>query len=243
MGAVVAPASLAGPMDGPHWFVENTALSGSQPITFKNNGNTRLVTAEDEILCEKAEQTGVTGNEIIGGSPGAGKANIKFTLCTVIKPGLGCEVRSKTTGTPFGTIEINLHTELVYLTKAAGEAEKAPLGVLFKTAAASNKKFVELEFTSLCVFGSKLVEATGEEHGPGIAGVAGLVCEAAEKAEVEKVSHEINCIEKKQQKFFYWGSGVLKEGKAGLKLSGEVAEQIGKGTIEAGGKAYSARGE
>jgi hypothetical protein len=271
--SAIAASSASAAKTGPHWWVcekdptgkfENSecnksgtgweskelAAGETRKITFKNNGNTKLKTASDLIECEKAEQTG-TENEIIGGSPGTDKAKIKFTKCTVVKPNLGCEVRSvQTPEVPFGTIEVAVNTELVYTgTKKQAEEEKPPLGILFKTTAKGAKTFVELEFNGLCALAGtkKIVEATGEEHGPGTVGKGGVVCKSVEKIEEYKFAHELECVEKEQTKFFYWEGGTLKEGKAGLKLGTEEAEQVGKGTIEtenaAGEKvAYDARG-
>lgn len=205
-------------------------------ITF-TSGETRLITASDLIICKKDKGTG----EIIGGWPGTDKATITFEECEVTKP-FTCKV--KNAGGTFGTIVTTVNTELVYTTKKAGEEEKSPLGILFKTTSAKNKLFVELEFSGICAFGPKKVEATGEEHGPGIPGVAGVVCKIVEPAEANKVVHEIECAEKAQQKFFYWEGGVIKEGKAGLKLGSEVAEQVGSAKIELESKKeYAATGK
>src|ERR1039458_1834346 len=213
----------------------------TRKITF-TTGVTKLRTASDLIECEKDKGTG----EIIGGWPGTDKATITFEKCNVTKPALGCEVRS-VGQEKFGTIVVSVNTELVYTgTKTQAEHEEQPLGILFKSVGAGNKKFVELEFNGLCALEGtkKVVEATGEEHGPGIAGKAGVVCKIVEPAEANKVVHEIECVEKAQQKFFYWEGGVIKEGKAELKLSGEVAEQIGSAKIELESKKeYAATGK
>ena len=257
MGAVgVTTASAA--KNGPHWWVcekqtggkfennecskEGTSktweskelLSGeSRPIKF-TSGETKLKTASDLIVCKKDKGTG----EIIGGWPGTDKAKIMFEECEVTKP-FTCKVKSVGSA-PFGTIEVAVNTELVYTgTKEQAEKEEGPLGVLFKTTSSANKLFVELEFSGICAFGAKKVNATGEvtpaaEIPPRITGVAGVVCKIIEP-EPYKFVHEINCAEKEQTKFYFWThpGAVIKEGTAGLELGGEVAEQIGKAKIEA----------
>jgi hypothetical protein len=268
MGAVAASSASAA-KNGPHWWVcekqtggkfensecskegasktwESKELLGGETrkISF-TSGVTKLKTAADLIECKKDKGTG----EIIGGWPGTDKATITFEECKVVKPALGCEVRN--VGGTFGTIVVSVNTELVYTgTKAQAENEEKPLGILFKSVGAGNKKFVELEFNGLCALAGtkKVVEATGEEHGPGIAGKAGVVCKIVEPAEAYLFVHEIECVEGAQQKFFYWEGGVIKEGKAELKLSGEVAEQVGSAKIEAENAAkekiaYDARGK
>jgi hypothetical protein len=252
--AAVSSASAApGEKNGPHWWVCEKSSTGkfsnsecstsgtgwesfellagqSRKISF-TSGVTKLKTGSDLIECATDKGTG----EIIGGWPGTDKATITFEKCKVVKPALGCEV--KNAGGTFGTIVVSVNTELVYTgTEKQAKEEKPPLGVLFKTVAAGNKKFVELEFNGLCALAGtkKLVEATGEEHGPGIPGVAGVVCDIVEPAEAYRFVHEINCVEgSKQKEFFYWKSGVITAGVAGLKLGGEVAEQIGSAKIEA----------
>jgi len=252
--SAVGVSSASAAKNGPHWWVCEKATPGTfsnsecstsgtgwesfpllagetRPIKF-TSGVTKLKTGSDLIECKKDAGTG----EIIGGWPGTDKAKIKFTECKVEKPALGCEVRSvQTPEVPFGTIEVSVNTELVYTgTKKQAEEEKPPLGVLFKTTEKGNKHFVQLEFTGLCTLKGtrKFVEATGEEHGPGIVGVAGVVCKIVEP-EAYKFVHEIECPTPAIKTFFYWEGGVLKEGKAELKLEGEVAEQIGNAKIEA----------
>jgi hypothetical protein len=254
----VAASSASAAKNGPHWWGCEEVASGKfldsecsmagagkwekkellagekRAITF-TSGETKLVTKAATILCKKDKGTG----EIIGGWPGIDKAAIEFEECEV--EGLKCEAKTKG-GTKKGVISVNVNTELVYVgTKVQAEEEKPPLGILFKTVAAKNKIFVELEFGGICALDNGPVTATGEEHGPGIPGVAGVVCKAVEPIETYKFTHEINCVKGEQTKFFYWEGGVLKEGKAGLEFHGEVAEQVGKAVIKAG-VAFDARG-
>lgn len=267
--SAVAVSSASAAKNGPHWWVcekDATGLfsnsecstsgtgweskeltTGTRKITF-TSGETKLKTASDLIVCKKDKGTG----EIIGGWPGTDKATITFEECKVTKP-FSCEV--KNAGGTFGTIITTVNTELVYTgTKTQAEKEEPPLGILFKTTSSANKLFVELEFSGLCAFGAKKVEATGEvtpaaEIPPRITGVAGVVCKIIEP-ESYKFVHEINCVEKEQTKFFFWThpGEVIKEGTAGLELGTEVAEQIGNAKIEAENEAkekiaYDARGK
>jgi len=250
MGAVgVLSASAApGEKNGPHWWVckksEKGKFSNSEcskegtgweskellkgenrPIKF-TSGETKLITKAHTIVCKKDNGTG----EIIGGWPGTDKAKIKFEECE--EPALKCKVKNEGQKTE-GVIEVAVNTELVYFTEKAGNEEKPPLGILFKTIAKGNKTFVKLIFSGLCSLVNGPVTATGEEQGPGIEGVAGVVCKIVEPAEAYKFVHEIECKEKEQENFCFWKAGVLTKGKAGLEFNGEKAEQVGNAKIEA----------
>jgi hypothetical protein len=233
--SAVAVASASASMTGPHWSWNNTVRNSNTeklPITF-TGGVTKLKAGGLTIACKSASGSG----NLVGGSPGTDNAKIKFEKCEV--EGLGCEAKNK--GGAFPNIEVNVNSELVYFTKKAGEEEKPPLGILFKTTEAKKKAFVELEFSGLCALDNGPVNAIGEEEGPGVAGIAGVVCKVVEAAETEKLTHEVECIEKEQTKFWYWKSGVLTEGKAGLEFHSSAAEQIGKGTVTAK-ETFSAKG-
>jgi hypothetical protein len=240
MSAIVSSSALAA-KNGPHWKVKGVELKAkeSKVIKFKS-GVTKLETASDLIECKKDSGTGV----IIGGWPGTDKAKIKFEECAVTKP-FACEV--KNAGGTFGTIEVNVNTELVYLSEAAGLGEKPPLGILFKTTKAKENLFVELAFSGICAFGAKKVIATGTEVAtspPEREGLAGVACEITGSAEAEEVQHEINCPAVPNKEFFYWKSGVLTKGTAGLELGTEVAKQIGAATIALeSGEKYSSTGK
>ena len=238
--SAVAASSASAAKNGPHWWwgnKERTLKTEKLPITFKS-GVTKLKVAGLSVECKKDKGTG----ELIGGWPGTDKATIMFEECTVET--IGCKAKNK--GGVFGTIEVKVNTELVYFTKKAGEEEKPPLGVLFKTTESSNKTFVELEFEGICALDNGPVTATGEatpaaEIPERIAGVAGVVCKIVEPAEKEALTHELECIEKEQTKFWFWKAGALTEGKAGLEFKGKPAEQVGKATIEAK-ETFDARG-
>ena len=248
--SAVAASSASAAKTGPHWWVCEKLTGGifsnsecttsgtgweskellageNRPIKF-TSGVTKLKSGSDVIECKKDKGTG----ELRGGWPGTDKATITFEECKVTKP-ISCEV--KNAGGVFGTIAVSVNTELVYSgTKKQAEEEKPPLDVLFKTTKAKEKLFVKLELKGTLCPATLNVNATGEEHGPGIEGIAGVDCEIVEPAEAYKFTHEINCPEKPSGKFFYWEGGVLKEGKYGLELETVgVAEQIGKATIEA----------
>jgi len=269
--SAVAVSSASAAKNGPHWWVcekdatglfsnsecsksgtgwESKELLGGETrkISF-TSGETKLKTASDLIVCKKDKGTG----EIIGGWPGTDKATIIFEECKVTKP-TSCEVKSKGEKT-FGTITVSVNTELVYTgTKEQEEKEEPPLGILFKTTSSASKAFIELEFSGICAFGPKVVEATGEvtpaaEIPPRITGVAGVVCKIIEP-ESYKFVHEIECPEPAITKFSFWThpGAAIKEGTAGLKLGTEVAEQVGKAKIEAENAAkekiaYDARGK
>ncbi len=235
--------------EGPHWKVKGAVLAANAAIKFKNIGVTKLKTTglvKVEIECKKAEAKAGTANEIIGGSPGTGKSTIAFTECKATKPAC-TEVKSP--GEPNGTIVVAVNTELVYKTEAAGNAEKAPLVVIFRTIKEGVKEFVKIELKGGfgCVTGT--VEATGTNKTKterGAEGIAGVACEVAEKAEEEKVVHTINCPTPPITEYWWWKLATdakVTKGSVGLEAFGEKAEQIGEGEIElATSEMYSAIG-
>jgi hypothetical protein len=252
--SAVAVSSASAAKNGPHWWVcekhagglfteslcktsgagtfESKELLGGETRNLKfKSGITKLKTAAALIECKTDKGTG----NIKGGWPGTNEGTIEFEGCTAKSGTEECKVRSKG-GTIEGKIIVAVHSELVYTgTKAQAEEEKVPLGILFKTTSATNKIFVELEFIGTpgvkCAELNGPVLATGEEHGPGIAGVAGVVCNIVEKAEEYMLTHEIECPEVAKKTFFYWEGGVIKQGKAGLEFKSLVATQIGNATI------------
>jgi len=223
MSAVIASAAQA---EGPEYRVAGAAAPAATKITF-SGGETKLITKGSTIKCTKVSAVAAGPNEIFGGAPGTGTAKLKFESCTVKVGILTCEV--KNTGGTFPNIELQVNDELVYGSKAAAESRTEPLGILFETTSTTNSTFVELQFSGLCSIANNTVTAVGEVRPTGIAGVA---CEILPKATEEKKTHEINCKEKEQTAFWTRAGGVVKAGTAGLKFNGEVAEQVGKGTIE-----------
>lgn len=217
VGAVMASAAMA----GPEWRVEGTKLASGakKTITFKNSGNTSLVTASDEIVCTSAVQGSGT-SEILGGSVGTGKAKIEFKGCKVTKP-FSCEVTDKTTK-KFGIINVSVNVELGYETSA----KTIPV-LVFGTTSSTNKLFVELEFSGFCAFGAKKVEATGSTMA-NATGIAGVVCKLP-SAGAEELEHSLKCEAGAQKDFFNAAGTKL---SAGLLLGGEVAEQVGTGIVK-----------
>lgn len=233
-----AHASVSAYHTGPHWWYKTKELTSTSETLATRfvGGITKWKSAIGTIECTKASGKG----QIEGGSPGTGNATIKFEGCKVLS--LGCEVRNK--GGTMGTIEIKSGVELVYLTKAAIEGEVAPLGLLFKTLGAGEKKFVELEFSSLCSLENGPIEATGEERTAGTPGVAGVMCKLVEKIEAQEALHSIECIEGQQKTFWGWINKSIAEGKAGLAFKGTTSEELmGKGEVELESKEpYAASG-
>lgn len=237
MSAVAATSALA--EAGPHWRVAGAPLGATtetRAIKFTNNGNTTLKSGENEIICKKAKEKAGAANQIIGGKVGTDKATILFEECKLEKP-TNCEVRN-VGGPTWGTIEVPSNTELVYTgTEAQAKNHEGPVSVVFKTTVAGVKTFVKLQFQGglLCGFvGEKTVEATGQERGPWIAGIAGVVCELVGAFETEALSHEINCPETAIKKFYFWNQAtpkVIEEGNAELRLSGTVSQQIGRAHV------------
>lgn len=217
LGAVMASAAMA----GPEWQVKGVKLASGvkKTITFKNVGNTALKTANDEIVCTSAIQ-GTAPNEIIGGAVGTDKAKIEFKGCTVTKP-FSCEVTDKTTK-KFGIINVTVNTELGYETSV-----KTNPVLIFGTTSSTNKLFVELEFSGLCAFGAKKVEATGNTLA-NATGVAGVVCKLPNVG-TEEVEHSLDC-EMGKQKEWYNAAGT--KFSAGLLLGSELAEQVGNGKVK-----------
>lgn len=200
--------------------------SSTETKTIKLTGSeTRFATKAAPVTCKKLKGTG----EIIGGTPGTDKSTIKFEECEVAA--LKCKARNK--GGTFGTIEVKANTELVYLTKASAEKSESPFGDLLKTTEKGSKTLVGLEFEGTCSADNGSITATGEEHGPGIQGVAGVVCKVLEP-EKEAETHELSCLEKEQTTFFYFANSEStspSEGKAGLEFIKEKLELVGKSAI------------
>jgi len=232
ISAMVASAASA----LPKWNVNGAALTTKENITFTSVGVTKLVTPNHTIECEKAKQgTGTNQIENVGGT-GVAHATIQFEKCNVNEGLTKCKAKSK--GAAEETIVTNVNSELTF----RSNAKSTPLGVVFKTTKAATKAFVELEFSGICSILNGPVNATGEEHGSAIEGVAGVVCKLEGTPETEAATHEINCVKGEQTKFFYEEGGLLKEGKAGLEFNKEVSEQVGKGTIKVSGtNTYSAK--
>jgi hypothetical protein len=232
---VIAASAASAAKTGPHWWVNGAeqASTGQKHAMELVGGATMLTTKGLTFTCKKDKGTG----EIIGGSPGTAKATVEFEGCEAE----GCGGVSNEGDEVATTILVHVNAELVFLTKAAGEAEKPRLGILFKTIAAKENTFVRLTFG--CPAFNGPITATGIEHGPGIPGVAGIVCEMAESAEAEEVTHEVEWAKNEQAKFWYYEGGVLKEGKAGLEFNGGVFEQAGKAVVRlVSGESFSARG-
>jgi hypothetical protein len=250
--SAVAVSSASAAKNGPHWWVcekggttfknnlctesgtgpfgEKELVSGeTRTLKFKS-GITKLKTTAATIECKTDKGTG----NIKGGWPGTNEGTIEFEGCTAKSGTEECKVMSEGLKVE-GLIKVEVNSELVYTgTEAQAIAEKPPLGVLFKTKSSTNKTFVKLVFVggAKCTELNGPVTATGEVHGPGIAGVAGVVCNIVEKAEEYAFTHEIECPEVAKKTFFYWEGGVLKQGKAGLEFKSLPATQIGNATIE-----------
>jgi|GEM_PF-6400606 len=214
-------------------FVEELELEDfgggeTKPVKFAT-GEMKFTTKLASVVCKKGEGAGTA----IGGTPGTAKATLKFKECEVVT--LKCKVMNKG-GTP-GTIEFKINAEWVNLTKTGLEEGLLPYGLLVKTTAKGEKTLVSLEYSEACASKNGPVTATGEEHGAGIEGVAAIVCKLGEPEESKEV-HEITCAEKEQTSFFYGKEAkTANEGKAGIEVFKEKAEQVGKAKIEFESKA------
>jgi|CZKG01.1.fsa_nt_gi hypothetical protein len=217
----------------PLLFVEEVELEDlgggeKKPVKFAI-GEMKLTTKSVSVTCKKGEGTGTA----IGGTPGTGKATLKLKECEVAA--LKCKVMNK--GGTAGTIEFNANVEDVSLTKVGLEEGLLPYALLFKTHAKGEKTLVELALSEPCASKNGPVTATGEEHGAGIEGVAAFVCKL-EAPEESKEVHELTCAEKEQTVYFYGKEGkTASEGKAGIEVFKEKAEQVGKAKIELESKA------
>jgi hypothetical protein len=226
----------------------STLLLGGETraITFTSNGATKLEVPKltVTITCNKAKATAGAANEIIGGSPGTGKATISFGECSTSAT---CKAHSP--GAAEGTIEAPTNWELVYHSKEAGEKEQSRLDILFKTTKSGSHPFVTIEFSGSGCQGltTWVVEATGtntKSGEAGIQGVAGIVCEIREPAETLAVAHEINCPEAPIGRYWHWKGSAVTEGTANLKTLGFEFHQTGIDTIAlASGEKYAATGK
>jgi hypothetical protein len=133
-------------------------------------------------------------------------------------------------GTP-GTIEEKVNAELVYVgTKEQAEKAESPVGLVFKTKTSKDRTYVELESCNHVAFTGP-VTATGEEHGPGIQGVAGAVADITSGS--PKFIQELAWTSPRITQFFYWEGGVVKAGHAGLEFYKGAYEQVGYAKVDA----------
>jgi hypothetical protein len=100
-----------------------------------------------------------TGN-IKGGTPGTDEEKITYSACSVVgKTETECSVKSKEE--PANTVASELDMEFVYIgTKGAAEAQKPPVGALFKPKTGEAYVTMIFEGTSCPVKGEQIMKGT-----------------------------------------------------------------------------------
>jgi hypothetical protein len=216
--------------EGPHWLYNGPRLSGKTSFTYKNIGMTKIKTTGPTkalIECKKANNVG----ELIGSSPAKAEMTWKLEECKASKP--SCAVVNSV-GEPNEKITFKVNAELGYETMTAGTSEANPFVLVMKTLTKNEKKFVEINMETGTGCAKSPFNASGEEKGPWIEGIAGITCKfASYRSDITK--HIIECTEPPVTKFWFWKSigGTIEEGKSGLEYFGENAELIAEGEMEA----------